>query len=285
MGFLDYLIPQTMQHQRNLARDRFQTAVRQPEMFQMENAPLTPQMRSDYQQGWNVPYPTQQMPSPTAPIEGMTTDPNRGTTIQPPENLPVEFVQPRSLEESTLRQSGIQGRAGAEKTLSGLEHYGQGMPRMEGFFEDVGEDIGDYDIPASVGQFQRNEPTEPGESYSLPQWDEKSGQYRYYEQTTGEPRWGGKGFDPSAGGDPEEKQLKEHMDSYKAITGKVGRIDPALAMLMGQMGSSFFGDPSNVQQLQGILTPMEQRIVQMNLQYMENHFRNQTGANDPMGIR
>ena len=174
-----------------------------------------------------------------------------------------------------------------EKTFSGLEYAGDQRGRLQGFFKDYDEDIGDRDIPAALGQFQRYEPDAGGTSYGDPykglfgNYWQRNLQTNQREPAYKQPSDGG----PGSGGDPAEKEFKQHLDSYKAITGKVGRMNPVLAMMMGQMGSQFFSDPSNVQQLQGILTPMEQQIVQMNLQYIEGHFRGQTGGNDPMGIR
>jgi hypothetical protein len=241
-SFLDLFAPQWQEQQRQIQRDRFKSGLQQPELFNTENMPI-PQMVQAYEKGYGMPYPQQQAPSPTAAIEGMTTDPNRGTTIQPPENMPVEYVQPRSLEESSIRGSEIKGRSDMAGKFAGTQYGYERQSEMEGMFPDAADDIGSMDIPATAG-FKQYEPTEPGDS----------------------------------GDDPKNVEFKQNLDSYTKITGKVGRINPALAMMMGQMGSAFFTDPSKVQQLQGILTPLEQKIVQMNLEYLEGHFRKQRGG-------
>lgn len=267
-SFLELFAPQWTELQRARARQQFQAGLQQPEIFQTENYPLQ-QLAQSYEKGYGVPYPRQQMPSPTAAIEGMTTDPNRGTTIQPPANLPLELVKPRSLEESTLRQAGIQGRGGAEKDLSSLQYYGENMPRLEGFFEDAGEDVGEYDIPASVGGFQRNQPTEPGKSYGDPYFDTRTQSLLQRETGSGEvsriagaPGEAGTG----AGKGPEEEEYKRALDTYKALNE---RLDPITAQLLQSLGGAALQNPDVQDRIKGKLTPMEQKQLEYALQYID----------------
>jgi hypothetical protein len=267
MNIWDLLIPKTMENQRGLARQRFQAGLTQPEMFQTENMPI-PQMVQNYEKGYGMPWPQQQAPSPTAPIEGMTTDPNRGTTIQGPENMPIEYIEPRSLEQSAMRQSGIKGRSGMEQTVSGLEYAGQQMPRMEGFFEDAGEDIGDYDIPASIGGFQRPQPTEPGKSYGDPYFDPQTQSLLQEEAETGEVSKiaGAPAGGSGSGEDREADEYKRALDTYKALNE---RLDPFTALLIERLGVGALKDPGVQARIKGKLSPDEQRALEMSLQYME----------------
>jgi hypothetical protein len=269
MNILDLLIPQAMEGQRGRARQKFQAGLQQPEVFQTESMPI-PQMVGAYEKGYGMPYPTQPGQSPTAAIEGMTTDPNRQTTIQPPENLPIEYISPRSLEEGSMRSAGMQGRAGMEGKISGLEYGGGQMPRLEGFFEDAGEDIEEYDIPASMGQFQRHEPTEPGKSYADPYWDLKTQSLLQKETETGEvsrvagaPAAGGGG---GAGDDPEADEYKRALDTYKALNQ---RLDPMTAMMIERMGSAALKDPNVQARIKGTLSEPEQRQHEYALGFME----------------
>jgi hypothetical protein len=281
-SFLELFAPQWSENQRLQARQRFQAGLQQPQMFRMDDMPIpiTPQLRQDYEKGFGIPYPARQVQPPTAGMSGMTFDPNRQQEIQQPVNMEVEYIPPRTAQEMALRGADIQGQALGQKRTSEYD-----------FYRDLGEDYfgdDDIDLPSTVG-FQRYEPAPLGESepqYGERVWDPKVG--AYVQSAEGEPdKWSPKASagEPGSGKDPQEQKFKENLDSYKAITGKVGRINPTLAMMMGQQGSRFFENPSNVQQLQGILTPLEQKIVQMNLQYLEGHFSTQSGGNDPMGIR
>lgn len=287
-SFFEMLTPRYHEEQRRLARNKFAAGIAQPEIFETENFPLA-ELAAAYEKGYGMPYPTRQ---PTAPMPVSPTAPEHTQNLAT--NMPIELVEPRSLEESTMRTAGMQGRAGAEKDISSLQHYGQQMPRLEGFFEDVGEDVGEYDIPRSLGQFQKYAPAEPGKSYGDPYFDQRVGALLQKETGSGEvskiagaPGAGGSDGG-SGGGDSQRDELfKQHLASYKAITGKVGRINPTIALMMGKMGSKFFESPSNVQQLQGILSPQEQQIIQKNLQYIEYHLTTQsqgTGVEDPLNI-
>lgn len=268
MNILDLLIPQTMERQRARARQSFQAGLQQPQVFNTEEFPLEA-LQKNYEKGYGLPYPTRQAPSPTAPIEGMTTDPNRQTTVAPA-NMPIELVAPRTLEQRSMRAAGIEGQSAAEKDLSALQYYGEQKPRMEGFFEDVGEDIGEYDIPASVGGFQRQpqaQTAEPGESYGNLVWDPKIGSYRQQELASG--KWGtvGKAPSPGSGQDPYDDIYQDALNTYKAIIAKA-KIDPAQAMLLTMI------PPEKSQPLvEGLvtphLTPDERRQLEQAIQIMD----------------
>jgi hypothetical protein len=164
-----------------------------------------------------------------------------------------------------------------EGKISGLEYGGGEMPRLEGFFEDAGEDIEEYDIPASMGQFQRHEPTEPGKSYGDPYWDLKTQSLLQQETGTGEvskvagaPAGGGGG----AGDDPEADEYKRSLDTYKALNQ---RLDPMTAMMIERMGSAALKDPSVQARIKGTLSTMEQRQHEYSLQFIEYYNKKRQG--------
>ena len=269
MGILDYLIPQTMEQQRTLARQRFGAGLAQPQMFDIENAQITPQMVQDYERGYGIPYPTRQMPSPTAGMTGMTFDPNRGAAIQQPQNLPIEYVPPRSAEDIALREAGIQGRAETEKTFSGLQYAGEQRPRLEGFFQDYGEDIEDYDIPGTLGQFQKPGPAEPQKRWGPIQYD-KYGHAYTVEETTQEPKslWGA----PSEGADGGKTQEDRDFEQALAIVKEFNeRMDPWVAQMIGLMGAKALNNPLVQEKIKGKLNPYEELQYQMALQFIDYH--------------
>jgi hypothetical protein len=269
--------------QRSRARQSFQAGLQLPEILNLEEIPLATlqKMAEQFEKGYDLPYPRQPAATPTSGMEGMTFDPNRQATVQPPANMPLELVAPRSLEESSLRQAGIQGKSAAEQTLSGLQHYGEQMPRMEGFFEDVGEDPGEYDIPASVGGFQRYPmpdvagPAKPGESYGPLEWDPRIGSYRQQELGTGE--WKTVGKAPGEGGageDPEAEEYKRALDTYKALNQ---RLDPVTGLMLQNMGANALKDPSVQDRIKGKLTAMEQKQLEYALQYIDYYQNKRRG--------
>lgn len=286
-SFLELFAPQWTEQQRARSRQQFLTGLQQPEVFQTGDYPIAEMVKA-YEHGYGMPYPTRQAPSPTAGMEGMTFSPERGQQVVQPINMPIEYIQPRTAMDAALRGAGIQGSTAGETKLSEMQHLYERMPDMEGF---LGDDAGELDLPSTAG-FERYPQAPMGAARKMPeQWGpisyDKYGHAYAINETTGEPKslWGKPSEGGAGGADAESEEFKRNLDSYKAITGKVGRIDPALAMLMGQMGSEFFANPDNIRRLQGILTPLEQKILQMNLVYLEKHFRGQQGTSDPMGIR
>jgi len=288
-SFLDLFAPEWQEQQRQLARQRFQAGLQQPELFNTKDMPI-PQMAQDYEKGYGVPYPTQRMPSPTAAIEGMTTDPNRGTTIAPvpPENMPIEYVQPRSAQDMAMRGAGIQGQALGQKRTSELDFY-------RGLGEDYfGEE--DIDLPSTAG-FKRYEPTTPGESqpfFGERKWDPKVN--AYVQSAPGQPdEWSPKATQDGGGtGEPEQQKeyefyAKIRSDAAKGIDTFITKVDPMALYIMKQMGITAENDPTVVSAIRGKLSSREQeeiRKMMMQITWANDKISKLTigKQNDPAGI-
>jgi hypothetical protein len=276
-SFLDLFAPQWQEKQRQIARQRFQAELQQPQMFNMEQSPIPSEtMRQSYEQGYGIPYPQQQAPSPTAAIEGMTTDPNRGTTIEPPENLPIEYVNPR-----------IEGMGVGAKRAGEVEHY-QGLG--SDFWD--GTDPEDSFIPSNIDPyatagFKRYDLPEPGESepvYGERVWDPKVG--AYVQSAEGQPdEWSPKPNVGPGGGDSADL-YKQALDTIKALDKRLDPKDIAFLSIAAKMGRRLDTDQEVQQRIQGKLSPQELRIVQNALNYIEKQQQQNFGGmvSDPVGI-
>ena len=308
-SFLDLFAPQWQEKQRQIARQRFQAELQQPQMFNMEQSPIPSEtMRQSYEQGYGIPYPQQQAPSPTAAIEGMTTDPNRGTTIEPPENLPIEYVNPRSLEERTQQAGRIEGMGVGAKRAGEVEHY-QGLG--SDFWD--GTDTEDSFIPSNIDPyttagFKRPGATDNDPMVSIPGYGQMPASIGYhYLQDQGKPGQDDIMVDPDqegplpsmpsqhayhymqqqTGGEERDRKYKQALDTIKALDKRLDPKDIAFLSIAAKMGRRLDTDQEVQQRIQGKLSPQELRIINNALNYIEQEQQRSFGgkANDPDEIR
>lgn len=265
------LLTTSEEDRRRRAREAFQAGMMQPQIFQTQDFPIE-QMAPAYQKGYGMPYPTRQMPNPTAGMQGMTFDPNRGQQVVQPANLPIEYVQPRSAMEMATNQANIAGSGLAETKLSELEGLGAGAGRIRGYFDDLGADPDEYDI-AGLGGFGRIPQGEqdPGTSYTPPEWVPNIGAYRQYEQTEGQTGPGKAIYSPQqkkeggADDDPLVKEYERALNTYKAFNQ---RLDPMTQLLINQIGPAALKDPGVQDRIKGRLQPEEQKQLEFALQFI-----------------
>jgi len=287
------LLTTSEEDRRRRAREAFQAGMMQPQIFQTQDFPIE-QMAPAYQKGYGMPYPTRQMPNPTAGMQGMTFDPNRGQQVEQPANLPIEYVQPRSAMEMATNQANIAGSGLAETKLSELEGLGGGAGRIRGYFDDLGADPDEYDI-AGLGGFGRIPQGEQPEKWGPIQYD-KYGQAYSIEETTGEPKslWGA----PTSGsgtGSENEKRLETALTVRDKASITIerfrDRVDPQKLAMMKLLGLDAMNDPDTAALVKGRLTPQEQYEIMRMMQQIS--WANQEiqgltmgGQNaDPLGIR
>jgi len=297
MGALDLFFPNTMQEQRlakiqemKLAQMRADALRGMEGQFHVEGSQIpgwTERVARESASAGDIPLSMFQSraPSPTAAIEGMTTDPNRGTTIAPvpPENLPVEYIQPRSAQDMAMRGADIQGRALGQQRKSEFDFY-RGLG--ENYF---GED--DINLPETVG-FKFNRPEQPGSSYDLIETVDEFGKpVQQYVQEGQEGQWpiyqdpAKTGSGTGSGKDPDK--YKRALDTIKALDKRLHPKDVALLTLAAKMGRRLDTDPEVQQRIAGKLSPQELRIVQNALNYIEKQQQQDFGAtiNDRDNIR
>jgi hypothetical protein len=299
MNILDLLIPNTLskrrqreEDERKLAAQQFNTLKAIPENFQTEQMPI-PQMMPLWERATGQQWPTQPA---ERPVPGSTPPGTSGDMIQGPENLPIEYISPRSLEESSTRQTEITGRSDMAGKFAGAKYGLERKEEMRGMFPDAGDDIEGMDIPSTAG-FQRYEPTKPGESqppmFGEREWDAKLN--AYVQSAPGEPdEWSPKASAGGGQGGANDQKLERAFavreSASRIIDRFVDRVDPQKLALMKMLGVEAMDDPDVASMVRGKLSPAEQREIFKMMQQITwaNQQINQltVGDNkDPMGIR